>query len=215
VLDAALQADLKGSQTAEKLLERIAVGYVWGEDTLDSSRFKVIFQSKAEEALPQISFFFWTISREDLEEEQVQRILQYWRQCLDWAAKQPTPPLKVLSSLSGLVSFLPDAKGKNYDLLSGIAPYVHAHHGSDEFLKELGRLAENSSKEICMVFRTFIETHRPDFDYENRLQKLIARLAERGYRSEAISFYDTLRYLPGCYEGFLTLTAKPPGLEEP
>lgn len=191
-------------------MERVAVGYLWGEDTLDSSRFKFIFESKAEEALAQINFFFWTIRGEKLKEDQVQRVLQYWRRCLDWAASQPTPPIKVLSSLSGLVSFLPDASGEKYDLLLSTTPYVHEHHGAYDFLKELRRLVEGSPKEVCTVLRRFIETHEPIYDYEDRMRKLVARLAELGHRAEAIEFCDRLRTLPGLYELFLTLTANPP-----
>jgi hypothetical protein len=210
VLDAALRLDLKGRNGHEKLMERVAVGYLWGEDTLDSSRFKFIFESKAEEALAQINFFFWTIRGEKLKEGQVQRILQYWRRCLDWAASQPTPPIKVLSSLSGLASFLPDASGDKYDLLLNTAPYVHEHHGAYDFLKELRRLVEGSPKEVCTVLRRFIETHEPMYDYEDRMRKLVARLAELRHRAEAIEFCDKLRSLPGLYELFLELTATPP-----
>ena len=210
VLDAALRLDLKGRNGHEKLMERVAVGYLWGEDTLDSSRFKFIFESKAEEALAQINFFFWTIRGEKLKEDQVPRILQYWRRCLDWAATQATPPIKVLSSLSGLASVLPDASGDKSDLLLNTAPYVHEHHGAYEFLKELRRLVEGSPKEVCTVLRKFIETHGPMYDYEDRLRKLVARLAELGHRAEAIEFCDKLRSLPGLYELFLELTAKPP-----
>jgi len=210
VLDAALRLDIKGRNGHEKLMERVAVGYLWGEDTLDSGRFKFIFESKAEEALAQINFFFWTIRGEKLKEDQVQRILQYWRRCLDWAASQPRPPIKMLSSLSGLTSFLPDATGDKYDLLLNTAPYVHEHHGAYDFLKELRRLVEGSPKEVCTVLRKFIETHVPRYDYEDRMRTLVARLAEVGHRAEAIEFCDNLRSLPGLYELFLELTAKPP-----
>jgi hypothetical protein len=210
VLDAALRLDLKGRNGHEKLMERVAVGYLWGEDTLDSSRFKFIFESKAEDALAQINFFFWTIRGEKLKEDQVQRILQYWRRCLDWADSLPTPPIKLLSSLSGLASFLPDASGEKYDLLLNTAPYVHEHHGAYDFLKELRRLVEGSPKEVCTVLRRFIDTHEPMYDYEDRMRKLVARLAELGHRAEAIEFCDRLRSLPGLYELFLELTAKPP-----
>ena len=196
VLDAALQLDLKGRNGHEKLMERVAVGYLWGEDTLDSSRFKFIFESKAEEALAQINFFFWTIRGEKLKEDQVHRILQYWRRCLEWAASQPTPPIKVLSSLSGLASFVPDVSGDKQDLLLNTAPYVHEHHGAYDFLKELRRLVEGSPKEVCTVLRKFIETHGPMYDYEDRMRKLVARLAELGHRAEAIEFCDKLQVAP-------------------
>ncbi len=76
VLDAALRLDLEGRHGHEKLMERVAVGYLWGEDALDSSRFKFIFESKGEEALTQINVFFWSIRGEKLKKDQCQRILQ-------------------------------------------------------------------------------------------------------------------------------------------
>ena len=97
-----------------------------------------------------------------------------------------------------------------YDLLLNTAPYVHEHHGAYDFLKELRRLVEGSPKEVCTVLRRFIETHEPMYDYEDRMRKLVARLAELGHRAEAIEFCDRLRSLPGLYELFLELTAKPP-----
>ena len=93
----------------------------------------------------------------------------------------------MLSSLSGLVSFLPDASGEKYDLLLSPSPYAHEHHGAYDFLKELRRLVEGNPKEVCTVLRRFIETHEPMYDYEDRMRKLVARLAELGYRGEAMA----------------------------
>ncbi|MGZ5441011.1 MAG: hypothetical protein ACXW5U_14705 [Thermoanaerobaculia bacterium] len=210
VLDAALRLDAKGLHGDDRLVERVAVGYLWGEDTLDSSRFSFIFASKAEVALEQINFFFRTIRREELNNEEVERILLYWRRCLDWAGRQPTPPVKVLSSLSGLVAFLSDAGGDKYDLLLSTAPYVSEHHGAYDFLKELRRLVDGNPKEVVTVLGIFIETHEPMYDYHARMRKLVARIAELGHRAEAIAFCDKRRTLPGLYELYLELTAKPP-----
>lgn len=207
-LDAGLRLDLKGRHAHEKLMERVAVGYLWGEESLDSNRFRFIFESRAEEALPQINFFLSSIRGEKLEAAQVQRILDYWRQCLDWAANKSTPPMKVLSSLSGLIAFLPNAAGENSELLLATAPYVHPYHGSYDFLEELGRLVESNPNKICAVLRIFIDTHEHHYDYEDRMRTLVERLAEMGHRSEAIEFCDKLRHLPGLYELFLELTAK-------
>src|SRR5579862_2333057 len=208
VVDAALRLDLKGRHGREKLLEKLAVGYLWGEDTLDSDRFRFIFDSKGED-LTRINFFLWTIRGEALHKDQVQRIVAYWRRCLEWAATQWTPPPKVVSSLSGLVSFLPTASGANYELLLETAPYVDEFHGAYDFLKDLTRLVEASPKEVCAVLAKFLETHLPSYDYEDRMRHLVARLAELGHRAEAIAFCDRLRALPGLYDLFLELTAKP------
>ncbi len=119
----------------------------------------------------------------------------------------------MLSSLSGLAAFLPHAGGENYGLLLGTAPYVHEHHGAYDFLRELRRLVEGNPKEVSTVLRRFIETHERMYDYEDRMRRLVARLAELGQRADAIEFCDKLRSLPGLYELFLELTAKPPSAE--
>ena len=80
-------------------------------------------------------------------------------------------------------------------------------------IEELGRLVEGSPTEVCTVLRRFIETHEPMYDYEDRMQKLVARLAELRHRADAIEFCDKLRSLPGLYELFLKLTATPPDAE--
>ena len=82
--------------------------------------------------------------------------------------------------------------------------------GPMNFLKELRRLVEGSADEVCTVLRKFIETHEPTYDYEDRMRKLVGRLAELGHRAEAIEFCDKLRSIPGMYDLFLELTAKPP-----
>jgi hypothetical protein len=210
VLDAALRLDIKGRHGREKLLERVAVGYLWGEDTLDSSRFKFLFEKGSQEDLAQISFFFWTIRGEQLKEEYVLRILDYWRLGLEWGTTQPTPPIQLLSSLSRLTILLPNANSENGTLLLETAPFVQEHHGAYEFIKELTRLVEQSPSEVCSVLRRFIETHSLTYDYEHRMRKLVARLAELGYRAAAIDFCNRLRSLPGLFELFLELTATPP-----
>lgn len=202
VLDAALRLDLKGRHSREKLMERIAVGYLWGEDALDSSRFKFIFDSDRAEDLEQINFFFWTIRGEKLEDEQLKRIMAYWKRCLEWAATQSTPPAKVLSSLSGLAAFLPTAAGENAELLAAVAPYVNIHHGVYDFLKELQRLAETNAAEVIIVLRKFVETHEPFYDYEDRMRTLVSRLPCRGdrqYQQQRESKDPLhLRHLSGC-----------------
>lgn len=211
VIDAALRRDARGRDTRQKLMERVALGYLWGEEALDSSRFRFLFEATGSAAdLEQLNFFFWTIRGEELKTDQVERILAYWRLCLEWAYAQPHIPVKVMSSLSRLATFLPDATDRNRDLLLAVTPHVHIHHSAYEFLKELDRLLTVSPEGIRDVLARFIETHEPFYDYKDRMQGLVSRLADLGFRADAIRFCENLRSMPGLRDLFMKLTSEGP-----
>lgn len=211
VIDAALRLEARGRDTRQKLLERVALGYLWGEDALESSRFRGLFDATDSSAdLEQINFFFWTIRGEKLTTEQVERILAYWRRCIEWANAQPHIPVKVMSSLSGLAAFLPDATDTNRDLLLAVSPHVHIHHLAYQFLEELDRLLTVSPDGIRDVLALFIETHEPFYDYKDLMQGLVSRLANLGFRADAIRFCETLRSMPGLLDLFMKLTSEGP-----
>ena len=112
-----------------------------------------------------------------------------------------------MSTLSGLAAFLPNAADENLDLLLAVAPYVNIHHSVYEFLEELNRLVAVSPEGVRTVLARFIETHEPFYDYKNRMQELVRRLATLGFRADAIRFCNELRSMPGMRDLFMELTA--------
>jgi hypothetical protein len=211
VIDAALRTDVKGRDVRQKLVERVALGYLWGEDALDSNRFAIFFAPTASAVdLEHLNFFFWTVRGEKLKTDQVERILAYWRRCIEWARLQSHVPGKVMSSLSMLAPFLPDATGDNLDLLLAVAPHVHIHHAAYEFLEQLDRLLPVSPVGIRDVLASFIGTHEAFYDYKDRMQGLVSRLAGLGFRADAITFCEKLHSMPGMRELFVKLTSADP-----
>src|SRR5262249_55895629 len=172
--------------------------------------FAFLFDSANGADLEQINFFLWSVRGEKLKKEQIERILAYWRRCIAWADAQPVMPVKVMSTLSGLAAFLPTAGSENVDLLLAVAPHVHIHHHAYEFLEQLNRLVEDSPAEVRTVLAKFIETHEPFYDYKDRMQNLVSRLADVGFRSDAIKFCNELRSMPGMRDLFMKLTAVGP-----
>ena len=207
VMDAALRFAFKDQHGREKLLERLTLGYLWEEETLDSPRFAYLFESERPEDFEVINFFLWSNRGGTLKTEQVVLIVDYWRRCLKWAQKLATPPAKVLSSLSGLTAFLATAAMENLDLLLAVAPYVDVHHSVYEFLDELNRLVEVSPADVRTVLARFIDTHEPFYDYKNRMQTLVRRLSELGFRPDAIDFCNKLRSMSSMADLYYELTA--------
>ena len=207
VMDAALRLEIKGPHGRDKLMERLTLGYLWEEETIDSPRFAYLFEEDRAEDLDSISFVLWRIQRETLTPKQVRRVLEYWGRCVEWARGQAARPAKVLSGLSRLAPFLESAAAENRDLLLEVAPYVDVHGNAYAFLSELNRLVEVSPAQVCEVLKIFVDTHELLYDYEDRMQTLVRCLATLGSRQDAIELCNKLRSLPGVVDLFNELTS--------
>ena len=205
VIDSALSIEDQDPYGREKLTERLMLGYLWGEECLESSRFSYLFEAARSEDFQGIHGFFRRIRGEELKPEQVERIVAYWRYCVIWANQQADCPAWLLSGLSVLTSFLTTAEGCR-DLLLAVAPHVRVHHETYEFIRELNRLIEECPAEVRDTLECFIEKHKPFYDYEGRMRVLIAKLAELGYREDAIGFCEKLRSMAGMETLFNELT---------
>ena len=205
VIDSSLAIEDQDQYGREKLMERLMLGYIWGEECLDSPRFVHLFKSANPEDFRWIHSFLGSIRGEVPGPKQVERIVAYWRYCVTWAEQQADRPTWLLSGLSVLTSFLTTAEG-NRDLLLSVAPHVPLHHEAYEFIGELNRLVGESPDEVCDTVERFIDTHEPFYDYEGRMRALIARLAELEHRGDAIRFCEKLRSMNGMETLFNELT---------
>jgi|HubBroStandDraft_4_1064222.scaffolds.fasta_scaffold08187_2 hypothetical protein len=206
VISRGLRYELSGRDAREKLLERIAVAYLWGLESLDSPRFEYLFSMGSPEDLGQITWVLWSVRNGEMSQDQRERIVLFWERCKVWVERRPSPDGKLLSALSTLAWYLPDANGRNRDLLLSVAPYVHVNNNSYEFIEQLAKLAEGSPDGVVAVLEAMVAAHIPDYDYENRLLDLLRNLAEDGKRVEVISLLERLRSLSGMQELFDVLT---------
>ena len=205
VLDRALRYELKGRNARERLLERIAAAYLWGEEALQSTRFSYLFKSGSEEDLEVVTRVFWGVRDGELSATQKERVLNYWERCVAWGKGLASPPVKLFSALSTLSSYLTTADRKDRELLEAVAPYVHDGYNADNFFAELLRLVEVSPNGVSAVLSKAIEKHVPAFDFEDRLKSLLLRLAEKGNKQEVILYAEKLRAL-GMQDLFDRLT---------
>ena len=205
VIENAVRLESMGRYSREKLMQNIIVGYLWGEETLCSGPFGYLSESESAEDLQLINRFLRSIRHDALDPKQIDRILGYWRWCVEWAQRERHSSGTVLASLSGLTAFLSTAEGST-ELLLAVAPYVRLHDNGYEFLSELNRLAAVNAKEVRNVVAKFVDTHEPFYDYEDRMQTLLRTLAERGFRGDVIDFCDRLRSMAGMQDLYIELT---------
>jgi hypothetical protein len=205
VIDRALREQLADRRVRERLVERIALAYLWGLEELESHRFAYLFQSDRLEDLEDASGWFWSIRKEHLSPEHINRILQFWDRCVSWSRTIATPPTKLLSSLSRLSCYLQALTTRETNWLLAVAPFVKINYNYDFFLEELERLVDVSTAEVSVVMKAFLDSCVPDYDFEDRLKSILVKLAQRGKRDDAIAFAEKLRHLPGMVQLYTNL----------
>ncbi len=207
VLDFSLRQESKGRHARDKLLERIALAFLWGDEELNGPRFSYLFECNRIDDLEQVASFFWRVSNQELSPTQVERIFSFWNQCVSRIrAVTNTPPAKLLSKLGRLSCFMKVVEDRERDWLLAVAPYVHVEHNVDYFIEELDRLVEVSPDNISVVLGSVLETFAPTFDFQDRLKSLILKLSRLGQLNEAIFYANQLRHLPGMAHLFSELT---------
>lgn len=206
VLELALRQESKGHHAREKLVERIALAFLWEDEELDGPRFSYLFESGRIEDLEQATGFFWSVSNQDLSAAQVERILSFWARCVVWSRNAAETPAKLLSILGHLSCYIKSVEDREQEWLLAVAPYVHVGYNADDFIEELDRLADISPAKISAVLGKVLETFVPTFDFQDRLKSLLTKLAGHGRREDAIAYADRLRHLRGMEQLFAQLT---------
>lgn len=203
----ALREEFKGRHAREKLVERIALAYLWGDEELDSPRFSYLFESGRIEDLEEATTFFWSVSNQELSPAQVERILSFWARCVAWSRVAAEPPARLLSKLGRLSCYIKSVEDREQEWLLAVAPYVHVGYNADDFIEELDRLVDISPAKISVVLGRVLDTFVPTFDFQDKLKSLLTKLAAHGRLREAIAFADQLRHLRGMPDFFAQLTA--------
>lgn len=200
VLERALHSDFGESNTRDRLVERIALAYLWGDEELTSPRFVSFFREQGASDLQIICNFLWSVSNQNLTPDQVQRILAFWQKCIEWSKTLAEAPAQLLSNLSRLSVYLTKIDADKAAWLEYVAPYVQIGYNEDEFVEQLLRLVDVNPHAVGAVLSRLLETYTPTFDFNDRLKNLIRKLAGKGLKAEAIDFANHLRRLPGIQE---------------
>jgi hypothetical protein len=200
VLDRGLRYELKGRNARDKLLQRIAAGYLWGEEPLQSSRFSYIFASGRIKDAEIISRVFWSVRNQEIPDSQKELIVKYWERCVEWCREFSKPPTPLYSALSTLSCYLDSADGKDGELLYAVAPHVHDGFNASNFFEQLLRLAETSPVGVHRVLGRALEAYVPSYDFEDRLKLLLIGLAKKG---QDVLLYVELTRMQDVYD-FIT-----------
>jgi hypothetical protein len=210
ILDAGFNAKLDDSHSRERITEWTCLAYLWGDEALDTPLMAHIFAGGVDD-LQNAAEFFWRVHGEKLTSEQTARVLAFWEKCLEWAKSQPEAPANLLSRLSRLAPYLTTLDERGKRLLLGVVPYVHAHYSTDQMIEELARLAGTNSAATVELLEHMLDAHAPNYDMDDKLKKLLGKLARMGHRVAVLRCIEKLRKtLPGMLEFYKQIVAETP-----
>jgi len=202
VIDRALKSELKGREARERMIQRICLGYLWGDELLDSPRILYLFESLRIDDLKAAIDYFWSVRDQDLTDIQIAMVLDFWDKCLESVDGLSEIPKQLMSRLSRLSCYVRALAEREYRLLMAVAPFASIDHNADEFIEDLNRLVETYPAETSKILGIMLSTYKPSFDYEDRLKSLLTKLSEKGKREDALDYANALRHLPGFLQLF-------------
>jgi hypothetical protein len=201
VADWALRQEMKGEHARERLLQRMGLAYLGGQETLDGPRFAYLFEARRINDLEELCQYFWMLRGEPLTDDQKERIFLFWDRCVAWSKNLDSPPASLLSLLSLLCCYLTAIDERALRWLLAIAPHTPVNYHADRLIEQLARLADASPADTGQVLRVLLDAYQPNYDFEGRLKKLIIRLAgDAGAGSDAILSVERVRHLPGMIQ---------------
>lgn len=209
VLAWALHREDIGEHARENLTQRMCLAYLWRKDELNSPQFSYLFDNDRVDAIRIASHWFWSISNQELTEDQKGAILLFWDRCVTWSKTTKANPANILSSLSLLACYLPKVGPRELAWLLAVAPHVSRDYNADQLIEELERLADISPVEVAQVLFAVLTNHHPSYDGGDTLKKLLIKLAANAEtRSTSILCLDRVRDLPGMIQLYAQLGIK-------
>jgi hypothetical protein len=174
----ALALDDVTGTTRERLIERVALAYMWSLEELDGPVVDAFFLPHR---VADLVKFISTISRwsgDKITEEQRVKVNLLAARAVGISSSGVGIP--VLAACSHLVSFFTDPAGIELDWVKLVAPHAHRNHGTNDFLKGLEAIVESRPRLVAESLRAMLQNHVPAYDYEGRLERILRALLESG-----------------------------------
>jgi hypothetical protein len=176
-----------GENAREKIVERIVLSYIWGEETLETPLLRSLFAEARFGDLNTAGQWLWGISGEKLDAEQVERVLAFWDKTIATLDAAGETKAELRSNLSRLAIYITALGEREKRLLLSVAPYVQSNYNAHEFIEELDRLADLDASIVSDVLGAMLKGSPPSFDLDDKLKNLLRKLAASGKRLEAIA----------------------------
>jgi hypothetical protein len=184
-------------RTRDRLVERIALAYLWELETLDTPQMKGLFAPGRDKDLVVVAAFLWSVNGQELTEQQRSLAAEFWRHASSWALQQSLTHKELLSAIARLICYLNAIEEEDAKLLVRLAPYANDSSMSYFFSKELKRLAPQNPKAVADAAIAFFRENGPEYDHESIWLEITKAVLDGGRKFEAIEIAEIMRGQPG------------------
>jgi hypothetical protein len=207
VFSEALAANLEDKDGRERVIKWVGLAYLWDDEQLDSSIVQTIFAGGIDD-VEKLAELFWEVRGDKLTDEQVEKVLAFWERCLSWSKERGEVTDHFMARLSHLSAYIKELNERTKSLLMVVVPYVHTDYGTDRMVEELFRLVDTDPPGVAELLERMLDSSAPKYDHDDKLKKLIEKLANLGLRAEAIRCTEKIRRtLPGTLDLYKRLVA--------
>jgi hypothetical protein len=192
-------ADLP-EKSRDRIVERIALAYLWEQETLNSPVLQSLFTEERQGDLDTAIAFLWSIRNQELSDRQLELVLEFWRAATQWALELTKEPVTILARLTKLSCYVTRLDEGDTNRILSLAPYANANQASYCFVENLERLLSEYPQQVAEISLAYLKKNGSEYDYESRWLRIATALAEHGFRDQAIVITEILRKEPGFDE---------------
>jgi hypothetical protein len=193
VLDKALSAQGITREARARLLERLVLACLWGEESFNGTRIERVFESKSFEDLISICSFLAGLPTKDLTTDQVEKALAFWRRATAWALALKPPPEVLLSNLVRFVRYLSEIDEADEQLVASLAAYANVNSNGWYYVSEMARLVEKSPDRVAKALLIFVESPGYIFDANGELLRAAEQIYESGNKVAGDGIANAMR----------------------
>jgi hypothetical protein len=196
IVDMALALEDGEDSGRDRLIQRLALGILWGDESLDGDRFQSLFSPTHVAGLSEVANFFWTARREQLTALQLDLVREFWRRASDWAKDNKSSVGELTGKLLSLVCYFDTMTPPDQSRLLWLIQNSSSEDHAWFLAEDLNRLADADPVFIGHAMLAYIEATKPYYDHDKHLLSATKKLRDAGHPDVAQEIANRLRKLP-------------------
>lgn len=186
-----LSGEIQGS-ARESMIERVALSYIWGQESIDGPLIGRLFVSEHFDDIREMADTVGNWADQELTDDQRERALTLGARCAEFANEAPADRKVLLAVVAQYLAFQipPDARDLGW-LLSAV-PFVAEYHGLHEFVETALKVAEIDPATALRLMEALAEGRPPHYDNEGRIERTLRLIAAGGFRIETVRVIDRM-----------------------
>lgn len=176
----------------ERLIERIALAYMWGLESLDGPPIQLMFHADRKGDLAELLTAIGRWAGASLEEEQTERAKSLAARSVAFALDDVSARRHILVAASKFIGYVSTLDEPVMSWLEPTAKFAHIGYSGEKFLASLDRLASSYGVEVLRLLERFLEDYSLHLDYNEHVKSTILKLNGAGLHRQSILLVDKL-----------------------